>query len=264
MRQILLVLLILLAPPVLACEGLTECTLAEGPAAGRTYHVVPPEGWDGATPLPVQLHFHGWARQGEVPVQSPRTGGAARAAGVLFVAPDGLGRTWRFRNPGSRDTAFAAAVLADVAARYPLDGRLVVSGYSWGGLMAARFACESGLRIDALLLIAGAFPPGTDCAATPPPLRVSHVHGTTDTVLDFPYGPDGSDTYAVALWRDRMGCAAAADRTFDWQAVSWLTHRRHEWDCAAGLVTMDVHTASHLIPRGWVARHLDELLATGG
>jgi polyhydroxybutyrate depolymerase len=208
------------------------------------------------------LHFHGWARQGEVPVKSPRTGGAANEAGVLFVAPDGLDRTWSFRSPDSPDTAFALQVLEDVAARYPTDGRLIVSGYSWGGLMAARFACESGVEIDALLLISGAFPPDTDCRAVPPPARVSHVHGKTDGVLDFPFGPDGSDTYAVALWRDKLGCGEAEDRAYEWQAVKILVHERHEWDCASGLVTMDVHRASHLIPRGWVARHLGEILAS--
>ena len=252
--RILAMLAALIPLPALACEGLDECRLG-----GRSYHVVPPDGWDGATPLPVHLHFHGWARQGQVPVQSPRTGGAANAEGALFVAPDGLDRTWSFRRAGSPDSAFARDVLAEVTANYPTDGRLVVSGYSWGGLMAARFACDGGVEIDALLLIAGAFPAEIDCAPETFPARVSHVHGTTDTVLDFPRGPDGSDTWAVELWRDRMGCGAEA-RTFEWHGVEWLTQTRHEWDCEAGLVTMDVHSASHLIPRGWVARHLDEIL----
>ncbi|WP_308915428.1 polyhydroxybutyrate depolymerase [Jannaschia sp. LMIT008] len=246
--------LILFACPAAACTGLDACALD-----GRSYHVQPPDGWNGVTPLPIHLHFHGWARQGEVPIRSSRTGGAAREAGALFVAPDGLNRTWSFRRPGSPDTVFAASVLADVASSYPTDGTLIVSGYSWGALMAARFACDGGADIDALLLIAGAFPPDTDCDG-PPPGRVSHVHGTTDAVLAFPRGPEDDETHAVALWRERMGCGPSEARRFDWQAVSWLTHTRHEWDCAAGLVTMDVHAASHLIPRGWVARHLGEIL----
>ena len=257
--RILALLLTILAAPAAACGGLDAC-----PVVGRTYHAAPPQGWDGTTPLPVQIHFHGWGRQGAVPLQSPRTGGAADAAGVLFVAPDGLNRTWSFRRPGSPDTDFARAVLADVADRYPTDGRLIVSGYSWGALMAARFACEADVAIDALFLIAGAFPPDVPCDPETWPARVSHVHGTADTVLDFPYGPDGSDTWAVEPWRRGMGCPGAEARAFDWQAVSWLTHTRHEWDCVAGTVTMDVHPASHLIPRGWVARHLDEVLSGSG
>ena len=155
--------------------------------------------------------------------------------------------------------AFAGAVLADVAARYPVEGQpLVVSGYSWGALMAARFACATERRIDALLLVAGALPPGTPCAH--PPARVSHVHGTDDTVLDFPYGPAGEDVAAVALWHGALGCGAEA-RAFEWRAVSWLAFARHEWDCPGGRVTMDVHPAGHLIPRGWFARLLRETVA---
>ncbi|CTQ49891.1 alpha/beta hydrolase family esterase [Jannaschia donghaensis] len=249
--------ILMLATPAAACTGVDECTLGD-----RGYHLREPAGWDGVSPLPVLLHFHGWGRQGQVPVQSPRTGGAAEAAGVLFVAPNGLGRTWDFRRSGSPDTDFTRAVLADVAARYPIQGQpLIVSGYSWGALMAARFACDGGARIDALLLIAGAFPPGTPCAGTPD--RVSHVHGTTDTVLDFPYGPGGDPTQAVALWKDEMGCGPQA-RQFDWKSVPYLTQDRREWDCDAGLLTMDIHSASHLIPRNWVARHLQEILDPQG
>jgi polyhydroxybutyrate depolymerase len=248
----LLLTALAIGPPAAACPDAGACRLGE-----RSYHVRTPEAWDGTTPLVVQMHFNGWGRQGHVPAASDRTGGAAAAAGVLFVAPDGLGRSWGFRNPGSPDVAFAEAVLADVAGRLPVDGRLVVSGYSYGALMAARFACETSVEIDALLLIAGAFPPQIDCAGRP--ARVSHVHGMADTVLPFPYGDDGDDDQAVALWRDVLGCGGAA-RRYEWQAVSWLTHSRREWDCAEGRVTLDVHPASHLIPRGWVARHLDEVL----
>lgn len=259
MRLILLLFLALsalTAPPAVACTGAEECPLGE-----RAYHVREPDGWDGRSPLPVMLHFHGWGRQGETIMGHPRIAGATVPRGVLLVAPDGLGRSWDFRRAGSRDTPFARAVLADVARRYPTAGQpLIVSGYSWGALMAARFACEGGADIAALLLVSGAFPPSVSCDAAPVPARVSHVHGLTDGVLDFPYGPGGEDTHAVALWRARMGCDAPEARRFDWQAVSWLTHDRREWDCAGGRVTMDIHPASHLIPRGWFAQVLDEVL----
>ncbi|WP_371154884.1 PHB depolymerase family esterase [Jannaschia sp. 2305UL9-9] len=253
MRLIFLLALLFLAPPVHACTGMEECALGD-----RAYHVREPDGWDGTTPLPVMLHFHGWGRQGETIMGHARIAGATVPRGVLLVAPDGLGRSWDFRQPGSRDTPFAEAVLADVGARYPLDGRVIVSGYSWGALMAARFTCETQVPIAALLLVSGAFPRGMACDGQPG--RVSQVYGTTDTVLDFPYGPDGDETEAVALWRRQLDCGPPS-RTFEWEAVSWLTHTRHQWDCAAGLVTMDVHPASHLIPRGWFARILDEVLA---
>lgn len=255
MRFLLALGLLFLAPAAHACTDLVECQIGD-----RGYHVIEPDGWDGETPLPIMLHFHGWGRQGDTIVNHERIAGATRPRGVLLIAPDGLGRTWDFWHEGSRDTPFALSVLEEVADRYPSDGRLFVSGYSWGALMAARFACEAGRPIDALFLVSGAFTAAEDCAATPTPARVSAVHGTTDTVLDFPYGRDGSDLVAVDLWRDRLGCEVNPDRDYDWQAVTWLTHARHEWDCTGGLLTFDVHPASHLIPRGWFAQQLDEVL----
>ncbi len=241
-----------------ACGGAAPCVLAGGAHDGRTYHVLAPEGWDGTAPLPVLMHFHGWGRQGDLIVRHARIAGATAPAGVLLVAPDGLGRSWRFRRAGSEDVAFGDAVLRDVAARWPVDpGRVMVSGYSWGALMAWRFACEAEAPLAALLSVAGALPAGTDCPRAPRSVRA--VYGTDDKVLPFPWGPDGDETGPVALWRARLGCGAqAAPR--DWAAVSWLTHTRHGWDCAGGRVTLDVHPASHLIPRGWFAQVLGEAL----
>ncbi len=247
-----------LSGPASACGGAAPCALDGGPHDGRTYHVLAPEGWDGAAPLPVLLHFHGWGRQGDLIVRHARIAGATAPAGVLLVAPDGLGRSWRFRQAGSPDVAFGEAVLRDVAARWPVDpGRVMVSGYSWGALMAWRFACEAEAPLLALLSVAGALPAGTDCPRAPASVRA--VYGTDDTVLPFPYGPDGDPAGPVALWRERMGCGAGAP-VREWSAVSWLTHARHAWDCAEGPVTLDVHPASHLIPRGWFARVLAEAL----
>ena len=100
---------------------------------------------DGTSPLPVLLHFHGWGRQGDLIVNHRRIAGHTRRRGVLLVAPNGEGRTWRFWQVGGADVPFADAVLEDLARRYPLDReRLFVSGYSYGAAMAWRFACEAG------------------------------------------------------------------------------------------------------------------------
>lgn len=105
--------------------------------------------------------------------------------------------------------------------------------------MAACFARDGGAAIGALLLIAGAFPPDEARMPDAWPAPANHVHGTTNGVLDIPLGPDGSDTWVVELQRRGMGCGART-RRYGWQAVSWPTPQRHEWDCAKGVVTTDV------------------------
>ena len=255
-RAVLLSFALLVLPLVASaqdCHGDTACDLGE-----RSYHIRLPDDWDGETALPVLLHFHGWGRQGDLIVKHQRISGHTRRRGVLLVAPNGLGRTWDFWRPGSRDTAFARAVLEDIKKRYPvIEDQVFVSGYSWGANMAWRFVCEDGADIAALLAIAGTLDQTERCETAPGEVR--QVYGLSDQVLDFPYGPGGDTTYPVALWRGMYGCGQGASRG-DWRAVSFLTLTRTEWACARGRVTLDLHPGGHFIPHGWIARHLDEML----
>ncbi len=236
------------------CHGQTPCAVGD-----RSYHVLEPDGWDGQTPLPVMLHFHGWSRQGTLIVQHQRISGATRKRGVLLVAPNGLRKTWDFWRSGSPDTPFARAVLDDVRARYPVDeDQIFVSGYSWGSNMAWRFVCEDGADIAALLAISGTLSQEEDCETAPREVR--QVYGLDDTVLPFPYGANGDQTHPVALWRGIYGCGAVTG-TADWQQRSFLTLSRSVWEsCETGRVSLDIHPGGHFIPHGWIARHLDELL----
>ncbi len=249
---------VLLATPALSqptCHGETACQLGH-----RSYHVLEPEGWDGQSPLPVLLHFHGWKRQGDLIVKHGRIAGATQRRGVLLLAPNGEGRTWDFWGPETDDVAFAAAVLEDAASRYPVDWeRIFVSGYSYGSAMAWRYVCQNGAGVAALLAVAGTLSQSETCPEAP--RQVRHVHGLSDTVMDFPMGPDGDTTYPVALWRSAYGCGQA-EPGGNWHVTEHDQFTRTTWnDCTAGgPVTLDLHPRGHFIPRGWIARQLDELL----
>jgi len=236
-------------------DGSTACSLDD-----RSYWVLPPEKWDGKSPLPVMLYFHGWGRQGNVPVKHKHIGQVTRQAGVLLVAPDGLGKSWDFWRPGSRDTIFANAVLDDVAKNFPIKpSRLIVSGYSWGSSMAWRYACESGEKVSVLLGISGTFYDQSENCETGP-VEVRHVHGLKDTVMDFPFGPNGEETGPVRLWQRINGCSNEPKNTSEWNTSQ--TFNRHEWHgCKSGkTITLDVHGGGHWIARGWMKRQLEELL----
>ncbi len=260
MRLALLFALALLLGPLGAraqaeCLGQTPCALGD-----RSYHVRLPDDWDGITPMPVMLHFHGWARQGTLIVQHGRIAGATRTRSVLLLAPNGRRRSWDFWNAGSDDVTFARAVLEDVAKRYPIDrDNLFVSGYSFGSAMAWRFVCEDGADVRALFAVSGTLNQDEDCETAPRDIR--HVHGTIDTVMDFPFGPGGDTTYPVKLWRDHKNCTAAEGPTA-WNARDFLTFQRTTWaDCTSGgSVALDVHSGGHFIPHGWFAAQLDEFL----
>lgn len=263
MKYAIALLLVLVTLPAHAnglwkrdCQLDVPCLLEDG----RSYHVKFPDGWDGTTPLPVLMHFHGWMRTGALPVQHQRISGATRRRGVLLIAPNGARKTWDFWDDQTDDVAFGAAVLADVAATYPIDPeRIFVSGYSYGSAMAWRYACENGNDVAALLGISGTISQTENCPQAPREVR--HVHGTNDTVMDFPFGPNGDTTHPVKLWRDAFGCGAGEAQD-PYNVVDFLTFERTTWkNCTSGRkVTLDTHPGGHFIPHGWIGRQLDELL----
>ncbi|MGI9354081.1 MAG: alpha/beta hydrolase family esterase [Rhizobiaceae bacterium] len=261
MGQLIFVFFFALALPVFATEP-PDCELQVACEVGnRSYHARVPDGWDGKTPLPVLLHFHGWGRQGTLTVRHSRIAGATRKMGVLLLGPNGNGRSWDFWDASSGDIGFAEAVIEDAARRWPIDrSRIFVSGYSWGGSMAWRFACADGSSIAAVLAISGTLGDTDEKCANPVEFR--HVHGTRDTVMDYPYGPDGALAGAVALWITRNGCGDKADSRSSWKPTEILPVTRHSWTkCSSGKsVTLDVHGRGHFIPRGWIAKQLEELL----
>lgn len=261
MRHALALLALLLSVPGLAAGQVAPRCHAEVPCSlgARSYHVKEPDGWDGKKPLPVLLHFHGWMRQGTLIVKHGRISGATRRRGVLLLAPNGQGKTWDFWTDQTDDVAFAAAVIEDAARRYPIDrSRIYVSGYSYGAAMAWRYACQNGDGVAALLAVSGTLRQSEDCPQAPREVR--HVHGTSDTVMDFPFGPNGETTGAVRLWRDRMGCDGPGLEAGEWSVTEHDRFTRTRWDCESGNVILDVHSRGHFIPQGWIARQLDDLL----
>ena len=124
--------------------------------------------------------------------------------------------------------------------------------------MAWRFACEAGAEVDVLLGISGTLYDQTEECATGA-VEVRHVHGLKDTVMDYPYGPNGEETGPVRLWQRINGCQKPAEAISKWQTSQQFT--RHEWqNCNSGKnIKLDVHGGGHWIAKGWLEQQLKEL-----
>ena len=171
-----------LAGPARACGPAEPCLTGSG-----RYFVRTPAGWDGVSRLPVAVFFHGYRSSGAETMAHAKLGEALSRAGVLLVAPDGLGGAWRIegRLPGPRDDiAYVREVLADLRGRFPIDDRrLVATGFSAGGFMVWQIACRAGDLFAAYAPMSGAFldPVPETCPTGPVALR--HVHGKADAVV---------------------------------------------------------------------------------
>ena len=88
---------------------------------------------------------------------------------------------------------------------------IIIVGYSNGGFMAHRMACERGYMLRSIISLAGATHYDfNDCPNTGYP-NVLQIHGTSDSVIFFDGGTILGDNYPAASqtvfsWANRSGC----------------------------------------------------------
>jgi polyhydroxybutyrate depolymerase len=261
MRRFALLLALTLGLPATAqqapCGPDAPCDIADG-----SYHLVTPEGWDGASPLPALIFYHGHRGSGAQVFRSSGLKSSFGDEGYLLIAPNGPlreGETYRSnpaRMSSPRDeVAFTLAILDDVAARLPLDrDRIFASGFSAGGSMAWLMACEAGDQLAGMVSVAGALrsPNPTDCAGLAG-LPVMQVHGFTDGQVPFE-GRGIRDWHQGSVWdildraRVANGCRSNPDEitiTEGFRIRDWAA------SCDGGAVRLAVHDGGHGLPRGW-------------
>jgi polyhydroxybutyrate depolymerase len=115
---------------------------------------------------------------------------------------------------GMDDVGFIRAMVADIAAAYPLDPRRVyATGLSNGGMMAYRLACEAGDLVAAIAPVSAVIV----VAPCEPrfPVSVLHIHGTADqnvpiaggvgakSIVKYPYPPVER---SIAFWAASDDC----------------------------------------------------------
>ncbi|MGR3780868.1 MAG: dienelactone hydrolase family protein [Albimonas sp.] len=254
-----------------APEGATDPGPPEGAAGALRPEGAPPA--EGARPLlPVVVVLHGWGGQAAVAIRSPVMAGEWLAAGHAVIAPQGAPRSdgdaggaWNSRAApeGRDDVAFLRAVLADAAARAPIDpSRALLGGFSGGGMMAWRVACDAPGAFRAYLPVAGLlWRPLPEACAGPAPML--HVHGWSDPVVPLEGRSVAGgritqgDLFAgLDLMREANGCARDDPDAYALGERFW---RRGWRDCAGAPLAFALHAGGHEVPPGWAALALDWL-----
>ncbi len=147
-----------------------------------------------AEPAPLLLALHGVggpAATPEATLEASRLDAAAEEHGFVLALPAGEDGTWD-DEPGSPDVAFAGAVIDAAGEEHPLDpDRVYVTGWSGGGFMAHRLACDAADRVAAVAVLHA--PLRGPCEPARPP-DVLQLAGEADDVLPDAGGttPDGT------------------------------------------------------------------------
>ncbi len=173
-------------------------------------------------PMPLVLAFHGWGGNPEQLERTTRLASKITARGWIAVRPLGVEKSFNAGSccgwaskVGVDDVELARKIVAAVEAEACVDGRRVyTTGFSNGGFLAHRLACEASDLFAAIASVSGTFgiPSCTPKRAVP----VLQVHGLRDAVVHFDGTPkDGWSSVATVLstWRKIDGCGDEAPTT---------------------------------------------------
>jgi polyhydroxybutyrate depolymerase len=236
------------APPI-ACPTATldagdstNTLILDG--GGRTYNVHIPAGLDLSKPAPLVFAFHGGGQsisqfEGFVHM-IPKSD----SAGFILVEAEGTislpGLTpgtldvWNAGNccelaaqinTNVDDVGFVRAMIDTITSQVCVDPkRIFATGFSNGGMLSHRLACELSDKIAAIASVSGGIgdvdldkmPPQTLFNCKPGrPVPVMHIHGTQDACYPFDggWGPLSLVTFVsapttVQEWVTRNGCSA--------------------------------------------------------
>jgi polyhydroxybutyrate depolymerase len=229
-----------LTPPRAGLQGWRATAHAIGvDGLRRGYLVVRPR-TPAPEPMPVVVLLHG---RNMTPADMLRKAGVLRLRDVVLVAPAGYGRSWNAgdccaaaRRARVDDVAFVSDVVARVLADEPgADPRQVyLVGYSNGGRMAYRMACQRPGLFAAVAAVEAVPMYGCRTIGRPVPLLV--IASTGDPLLRLtPDAPprriegslQPSVAEAVATWRRLDGCTGEPVRRVvgNLTAQAWTTCR---------------------------------------
>ncbi len=246
------------------CGVESPCQLQAG-----TYRASPPPGWDGRTPLPAAVFFHGARGSAADGMADESLREDFAAAGILLILPDGLEGGWAFRGgwrAGRDDIAFTRDILADIRARWPIDERLLfATGFSIGGSMVWQLACQSGLFPAHVPVGGHAWEPyPTQCPGGP--THLLHIHGLADATFpvegrSFRNGAfvQGDLFASFSVLRGLADCQRQPERM---EQAGTFTLRAWDRSCRAGhRLAMALHPGGHDLPPGWLALAMQWLRA---
>ena len=248
------------------CGAETPCEIENG-----GYHLLFPPEWDGETPLPAVIYFHGHRSSGASVFRGGSMQTVFADAGYLVIAPNGQplansrGYRWPARPPEGQardDVAFTLDVLADASRQVPQidNDKIYVTGFSAGGSMAWMMACYAGQEFAGFTSVAGALrrpAPQEVCPAGP--IRVLQIHGFSDTQVPLEGRGIGDwhqgDVFeTLSLARRTNSCRSNPDEISIGTPFSCRTWGE---SCGSEALALCLHDGGHGLPKGWAEQARD-------
>jgi polyhydroxybutyrate depolymerase len=173
----------------------------------REYNLYVPTTYTPGTPVPLVFVLHGTTQNGGGIMDISDFNAVAEAHGFIAAYPSGIGGSWNTSLPGAStadDLGLIDTIATLLEQQYDIDPLRVYScGFSAGGYMSYRLACESPRCFAAIASVAGTMTDVAYNACAPVfPAHVLHIHGTSDFVVNYNGGgfTGKSVDEVLALW----------------------------------------------------------------
>lgn len=216
-------------PGTPGCGGLgggmpsTEASIVSG-GVSRTYRLQVPASYDGATPVPLVLNFHGYTQNASYQENASGFASLVDKVGFILVHPQGLGRPPAWNAGGAfaalvplrDDVAFVSDLIDHLGTKYCIDpARVLATGFSNGGGLADLLGCKLADRVTAIAPVSGGLPRRSEECRPSARVAVVAVHGDADGLT--PYEGDSTGLFQpvpgwLAEWAKRNGCKGEPSR----------------------------------------------------
>ncbi len=234
-----------------ACGPDTDCLIGE-----RTYRIRMPEKADDTDKVGAIIFNHGYRGSAAGTMRNKRLGKTVSNMGLAFVAAKSWREDWDIPNaptPGQdSEIAYFKALKRALVKDHNVDpNKIMVTGFSAGGMMVWNLACRLGEEFAAYAPMAGTFwaPVPQECATLP--VNLIHVHGTSDTIVPLKGRPIGStrqgDVYKALDLAARTGDHGA------WQNAGKLEGLSCQKRPGEHILQFCTHSGGHTFKSQWLA-----------
>ncbi|MEY4604097.1 MAG: hypothetical protein RIT43_1389 [Bacteroidota bacterium] len=183
----------------------------------RTFVYFTPSNWTAGQQVPLLILMHGLTQTGSGVMDITQFNAIAEQDNFIVVYPDGLNFAWNANMnltvSSADDIGFIESLALHFQANFgtnPLRQYLV--GFSNGGFMSHKIACESSMCFAGIATVAGNMSDTTyaNCSPQFTP-SVLHIHGTADAVVPYNGGPGTgvSVDQVMNKWSEFLSCTSA-------------------------------------------------------
>jgi polyhydroxybutyrate depolymerase len=156
----------------------------------RTYLVYLPPSYNDVDSMPVVFNLHGYQLNAEQQMDYSRMNKVADTAGFIVVYPNAVNTAWNCGvsgPPNVNDVGFISVLIDTLADHYSIDKEKIYScGFSLGGFMSHRLACELSNRIAAIADVGGVMAISLlNNTSTLHSMPVLKIHGTDDQIVPY-------------------------------------------------------------------------------